>query len=113
MYPEQDPMLWESADLLDCSNIERIFNEILSRGTLAAFVLDKSTADAISCGAEVCIVNTESPVYTNLSGFKARLDTKYEPLELLLLHLAYLTRAGGYYLAMSYSSTRFDVLETK
>lgn len=57
------------------------------------FILDKSTADAISCGPLI----SRSP------------DLVSEPLEILLRNLGSVTKQSGVWISISYSPTRFHV----
>lgn len=60
-------------------------------------LIDKSTADAISCG----------PNLTDLAS-----GTSTPPLDVLLDNLAQVTRQGGRWLSISYSATRYDSLRS-
>jgi len=61
-------------------------------------LIDKSTADAISCG----------PNLTDLAS-----GTSTPPLDVLLDNLAQVTRHGGRWLSISYSATRYDSLRSR
>ncbi|KAF8602884.1 hypothetical protein BDV93DRAFT_523733 [Ceratobasidium sp. AG-I] len=106
-------MRWEAVDLLDWSatsqSILKTSDESLSLNTkddntepvitpTRLLILDKSTADAISCGPDI---------HTPLLGGEASL---VHPTEALALHLGALAAEGSVWLALSYSSTRFDFL---
>lgn len=64
-------------------------------------LVDKSTADAISCGPPC------RPSEASLSGIEQ------EAIELLCENLAQVTRTAGRWVSISYSSERFDFLSTR
>lgn len=63
-------------------------------------LLDKSTADAISCGPAVAATD-------------AALDHRVEAIEHLCHNAARVTRVGGRWVCASYSSSRFDFLRDR
>ncbi|KZV99513.1 hypothetical protein EXIGLDRAFT_724991 [Exidia glandulosa HHB12029] len=91
-------MLWTVADLLDWENLHGACKEMAPFG----MILDKSTSDAIACGYDVD---------ASIAFLPGHPTVQLEPMILLALHLAALVRPGSVWLAMSYSSTRFDFLD--
>lgn len=75
-------------------------------------VLDKSTSDAISCGADLALVALAPGAHPALERHAraAAPGAEVDPLRLLALHLAALVRPGGRWLALSYSAARFPFL---
>ncbi|QRV89876.1 methyltransferase domain protein [Ceratobasidium sp. AG-Ba] len=88
-------MRWEVLDILDWGAISRSLP--IPR---LSIVLDKSCADAIACGEDVHT--------TLLPGRLAAIH----PVEVLALHLAALVAPGSIWLAVSYSSSRLDILSS-
>ncbi|KAG9119341.1 hypothetical protein FRC07_005678 [Ceratobasidium sp. 392] len=86
-------MRWEVLDLLDWPSMSRF---LPSPGH--GIILDKSCADAIACGRDI-----STPL---LAGG----TVASHPVEVLALHLAALVLPGSIWLAVSYSSGRFDFL---
>lgn len=95
-------MRWEILDLLDWEMTRDLLLGPGRNSTAAApsrlLILDKSTADAISCGPDV---------WTPLLGHKA---SPIHPAEVLALHLGAVAEEGSIWLALSYSNSRFDFL---
>jgi hypothetical protein len=73
---------------LDCLNLPDLMKDSPEQGW--DLIIDKSTADAISCG----------PLIDSL-----------EPLQVLLHNMAQVTRKGTRWISISYSATRFSHLE--
>ncbi|KAG8743215.1 hypothetical protein FRC12_015096 [Ceratobasidium sp. 428] len=86
-------MEWRALDLLDWTSMGQHFP---SPGN--SIVVDKSCADAIACGPDV-----RTPLFAG--GTKS-----VHPTEVLALHLAALTTPGSIWVAISYSTGRFDFL---
>jgi hypothetical protein len=107
-----------SAD--DCSDVREEEGEDGENGW--DVLLDKSTADAISCGPDIPLSLSLSPAsssYVPSHGNDTPDDTDsppdaplVEPIIALCHNLARATRKGGRWLCISYSSTRFDHLST-
>ena len=73
---------------LDCLNLSDLMHKSPEQGW--DLIIDKSTADAISCGPIIdCI----------------------EPLQILLRNLAKVTKKGTRWISISYSATRFSHIE--
>lgn len=101
---------WEVVDLLDWSATSQAISGVSDKPGLSLnsrkhtiiparlVIIDKSTADAISCGPDI---------YTSLvdSG-----SSPVHPTEALALHLGALAAEGSIWLALSYSSMRFEFL---
>ncbi|QRV75180.1 methyltransferase domain protein [Ceratobasidium sp. AG-Ba] len=89
-------MRWEVLDLLDWEAMR----QFLPMPQLSV-VLDKSCADAIACGDDM---------HTALlsGGFSV-----LHPVKVLALHLAALVAPGSIWLAVSYSSSRLDILSSQ
>lgn len=73
---------------LDCLNLSDLIHQSPELGW--DLIIDKSTADAISCG----------PLIDSI-----------EPLQILLRNLAKVTKKGTRWISISYSATRFSHLE--
>ncbi|KUL83069.1 hypothetical protein ZTR_11160 [Talaromyces verruculosus] len=118
--PEQT-MHWIQADLCSWQDVSQRLLPLASFDVL----LDKSTSDAIATAVpriyhhstiESEEYDSMCPVLQDLlqdaSNFKGPNETlTLLPVELLSLHLVPLTKAGAIWLALSYSSTRFDGLQ--
>lgn len=89
-------MRWEVLDLLDWTTTSQLLSE-----PERAVIVDKSCADAIACGPDV-----RAPLLAG--GTRA-----VHPMEVLALHLAALVAPGSIWLAVSYSSTRFEFLASQ
>lgn len=85
---------------LDCLSLDDLRSKSPDEGGWD-FILDKSTADAISCG----------PLIPSSSGVPSVGEDaiQLEPLEILLRNLASVTRQEGVWISVSYSPTRFYV----
>ena len=101
---DQRRMRWSTADLLSLPSVQSLTSD---NGTLFDFIVDKSTSDAIACGDNITILATwaggddDGPSPVSLP-----------PVEVLALHLAAVTAAGGRWIVISYSGDRFGFLET-
>lgn len=92
----------QNGDEMPGSGVERIQLDVLDREDCARtappggwdLLVDKSTADAISCGPDII-----------LEGVR-----KVEPIEALCANLASVTRHGGRWVCISYSENRFKHL---
>lgn len=118
-YPEQI-MHWIQADLCSWQDVSQ---RILPHASFDV-LLDKSTSDAIATAVPRIFHRStiESEEYDSMcpalqdllqdeSNFKEPDETLILlPVELLSLHLIPLTKTGAIWLALSYSSTRFDGL---
>jgi hypothetical protein len=101
-------MQWIRVDL-------RLWNEVSVLGKFAPFdvILDKSTSDAISTSADLEIssedeLSASSPIVIDvLSRYPS---STLSPVELLALQLVPLTKKGSTWIALSYSTMRFDGL---
>lgn len=91
-------MHWVCGDLLDWQSL----NAACSKFAPFSLIVDKSTGDALACGLDVDVA---------LPFLPGRPSVEIGPLALLALHLAALVRPGAYWVAMSYSTTRFDFLD--
>jgi hypothetical protein len=83
-----------------------------------SIVVDKSTSDSIACGDDVEIQspflitsNALSLEARNRISLNDRTVFRVYPLHILALHLALFTKPGSIWIAVSYSSTRFDFLD--
>jgi len=100
---DQRRMRWSTADLLSLPSVQSLTSD---NGTLFDFIVDKSTSDAIACGDNITILATwaggddDGPSPVSLP-----------PVEVLALHLAAVTAAGGRWIVISYSGDRFGFLE--
>jgi hypothetical protein len=101
-------MQWMRADL-------RLWSEVSVLDKSAPFdvILDKSTSDAISTSEDLEISSEEElsascPIVIDiLSRYPG---ATLSPVELLALHLVPLTQKGSTWIALSYSTMRFDGL---
>ena len=105
-------MRWEAVDLLDWSTTSQSILKTSDKSLLLnakdnateptiptrLLILDKSTADAISCGPDI-----HTPLLSDE-------EFLIHPTEVLALHLGALAAEGSVWLALSYSCTRFDFL---
>ncbi|KAB8259426.1 hypothetical protein BDV32DRAFT_159341 [Aspergillus pseudonomiae] len=108
---EQDPshaMHWLRADL-------RAWNDMSSLAPFAPFdiILDKSTSDAIATSpsapfSPTSISHDTCPVLRDIVDTQGEITVS--PVELLALHLVPLTTEGTMWIALSYSTMRFDNL---
>ncbi|GAM38644.1 hypothetical protein TCE0_033r09533 [Talaromyces pinophilus] len=99
--PEQT-MRWIHADLCSWQDVSQRLLPLASFDVL----LDKSTSDAIATA-----VPPLQDLLQDASNFKGPNETlTLLPVQLLSLHLVPLTKPGAIWLALSYSSTRFDGL---
>ncbi|GAB1201004.1 hypothetical protein APSETT444_010388 [Aspergillus pseudonomiae] len=108
---EQDPshaMHWLRADL-------RAWNDMSSLAPFAPFdiILDKSTSDAIATSPSApfsltSISHDTCPVLRDIVDTQGEITVS--PVELLALHLVPLTTEGTMWIALSYSTMRFDNL---
>ena len=104
-------MRWSTLDLLD-------LRSVVSNCTPSSYaiIIDKSTADSISCAEDIAI-EYPFPLFTPQSAISTppppRLDEPLEPihpLHILAIHVAFLTKPGGRWLSLSYSEDRFPFL---
>lgn len=132
-------MKWATADLLEWQSIERAcelddgystqlqgdhkFSPGNSKPSttrlglelMFSIVIEKSCADSIACGVDIEIPLPYYPEHKVVASINK--DTRIEmaevfahPVALLSIHLAAVTKAGGTWVAFSYSTTRFDCL---
>ncbi|GJE85884.1 hypothetical protein PsYK624_019630 [Phanerochaete sordida] len=113
-------VVWEHIDLLRWKDMLALKKRVLeTKNSKFELVVDKSTADAIACSAEMEYTKetlSSSPedahplIHHELS--QSDLDNvSYHPVEILALHLASLVAPGGVWIALSYSANRFEFLE--
>lgn len=111
-------MHWLHADLCSWEDVAQLSQFVKTEsGTRTVpfdVILDKSTSDAIATSSSR---EFSSPVPPNACPTVRQLVEKSEsgeatffPVELVALHLALLTRKGTIWVALSYSSARFDGL---
>lgn len=81
---------------LDCLDLEDVRAKSPAGGW--DMILDKSTADAISCGPSLSF-----PDHGNSAG------SMIEPLEMLLRNMAEATRPKSRWISISYSATRYNI----
>ncbi|EJD46075.1 hypothetical protein AURDEDRAFT_63719 [Auricularia subglabra TFB-10046 SS5] len=93
-------MHWVCGDLLVWQNL----NAACSKFSPFSLIIDKSTGDALACGLDIEVPLPFLPSHPSV---------EISPLPLLALHLAALVLPGAYWVAMSYSTTRFDFLNDK
>lgn len=103
-------MRWTSANLLDYSSFSQA-----CQPSAYALVVEKSTSDSISCADDVDI---PLPYYIHTSSDDS-LDSRTEkthksvhPLHLMAVHLALVTKPGGRWVSLSYSTDRYPFLDT-
>ncbi|KAJ6164631.1 hypothetical protein N7470_003303 [Penicillium chermesinum] len=101
-------MHWHCADLLQWDSVAE-----LSAFAPFQVVLDKSTSDAIATGNDRHFNRRDDPagVCPLVQDMLSEIPTLVlSPVELLALHLATLTHKGSTWVALSYSTFRFDGL---
>ncbi|ORY13708.1 hypothetical protein BCR34DRAFT_255451 [Clohesyomyces aquaticus] len=102
-------MRWSSANLLSHSSVLKV-----CQPASYSIVVDKSTSDSIACSEDVYIP-LPYPVRTSkmieIPPAKAsRSSEPIHPVHMLALHLALVTKPGGKWISLSYSSDRFPFL---
>ena len=110
-FPPQ-PMRWSCLDLLSLDATISLMEQQYERGHLFDLVLDKSTSDSISCGANV---HLQLPYPLSINGWTRGVLASgvaqiaaIHPLHALAVHLAALTTPRtGKWIAISYSEDRF------
>jgi SAM-dependent methyltransferase len=96
-------MNWKVLDLLSVESITAFRAETKSESF--DLIVDKSTSDAISCGPDLPLPDSDASISS-----RSAHTILLHPLELLALNLARLTRPGGRWICISYSSDRFEFL---
>ncbi|CCM04457.1 uncharacterized protein FIBRA_06637 [Fibroporia radiculosa] len=116
---------WVQTDILKWKDIAQLVDISPTTGghasgrntELFAAVMDKSTSDAIACGADIRLdeLRTRADIHPTLEAYLAEHDAppSMHPIELLSLHLASLVRPGGVWISLSYSPNRFPSLKTE
>jgi hypothetical protein len=108
-------MRWSCLDLLSLDSTISLMEQQYERGRLFDLILDKSTSDSISCGANL---NLQLPFPLSINGWTrgvlvsgvAQL-AEIHPLHILAVHLAALTTPRtGKWITISYSEDRFPFL---
>lgn len=99
--PRTGPVSLIQLDVLSPSSLENCTTQYAPRGW--DVILDKSTADAISCGPDIY---RPSPPAQGA-------DDKVEPIVVLCENFAQVVRKGGRWLCISYSATRFAHLDAE
>ncbi|KAA8625311.1 hypothetical protein PtrSN002B_007659 [Pyrenophora tritici-repentis] len=103
-------MRWDAVDLLD-------YKSMLHRCKRAAYfvILDKSTSDSIACGDDVH-APLPYPVavrsYEPLNLEPTASTVPLHPVIVMAVNLALVARPGAHWIALSYSSERFDFLDS-
>lgn len=101
-------MRWVRADLLSWDHVST-----LTRFAPFDVILDKSTSDAIATSSDQKFSMTDdlSRVCPAMQeSLSAKPTITLSPVELLALHLVPLTQKGTAWIALSYSTLRFDSL---
>lgn len=114
-------MLWTQADLLNIYDIHKLLQKNVDH-KLYNLIIDKSTSDSIACCSDVeydpvtltpsstaSVTTSASQSNTNLK--QTGTTKKIMPVNLLALHMAAVTAPGGYWLVLSYSDSRFELLD--
>lgn len=102
---------WDAIDLLDYASLA----ETCGRDAYSVIV-DKSTSDAISCAEDVIcrlpytVSLNQCTSADNIIDVEPREIPVY-PLYLMAVHLALVTKPGGRWIALSYTSERYPFLE--
>ncbi|KAJ9258207.1 hypothetical protein DTO212C5_8742 [Paecilomyces variotii] len=104
-------MHWVQADLRSWSDLSSALREF----SPFEIILDKSTSDAIATGAEEVFTSSSAddqskvcPTVRQILDLKEINEVSLSPVELLALHLVPLTQKGTTWIALSYSTIRFD-----
>ncbi|KAJ3069152.1 hypothetical protein HDU99_003008 [Rhizoclosmatium hyalinum] len=92
-------MSYTVADLLNYSSLEASLHKIFDMPLLVNLVVEKSCADAISCGPHITTQVTQPENIITVA-----------PTVALALHLSRITKSGSKWIALSYSKYRFDFL---
>jgi hypothetical protein len=98
-------MLWDVIDLLDHKSVLRVCKP----GSYSV-VVDKSTSDCIACIDDVRLslpYYIDTPTDAPLDLSIRETPEPVHPLHILAVHLAYATKPGAHWVALSYSSDRF------
>lgn len=102
---------WDAVDLLDYASLV----ETCGQGEYA-LVVDKSTADAISCADDVVCqlpygVSTKQRTVTDRAVDIEPKEILIHPLHLMAVHLALSTKPGARWISLSYTAERFPFLD--
>ena len=98
-------MRWDAVDLLDYKSVLAIF-----KPQTYSMIVDKSTSDCIACIDDVRLplpYSIDIPSVTPLDLSIRETPEPVHPLHVLAVHLAYVTKPGARWVALSYSSDRF------
>ncbi|KAI9349099.1 hypothetical protein BDR26DRAFT_799023 [Obelidium mucronatum] len=93
-------MTWAVADLLHWDSFKQAL-ETDSHALEFRIIVEKSCADAISCGENVDVLNPSTQEVESVG-----------PTVALALNLAKVTTSGSFWIALSYSKFRFDFLDS-
>lgn len=109
-------MRWVCADALKWRELEAALDlGEEGQGRTFDLVVDKSTSDAISCAEDVSYLSPSAGFHRVLEEIRAAQTSQklsIPPVELLAVHLASLTRPGGLWVALTFSSNRFAFLSS-
>ncbi|KAL1873375.1 hypothetical protein Plec18167_006426 [Paecilomyces lecythidis] len=104
-------MHWVRADLRSWSDL----SSALMGFSPFDIIMDKSTSDAIATGVDEVFTSSSAddqasvcPTVRQILDRRENSDISLAPVELLALHLVSLTQKGTTWLALSYSTMRFD-----
>jgi hypothetical protein len=106
-------MKWIQSSLLSLDSVQSTLQT-----SYYSLVVDKSCSDSIACGDDVEIpatypLITPSMKFEHVSGnglAETRFTHDIYPLQILAIHLAYITLPGAAWIALSFSPGRFDFL---
>ncbi|KAJ3135967.1 hypothetical protein HK100_002155 [Physocladia obscura] len=88
-------MRWRVADLLDVN----LLRQTIPRGSAVQIIVEKSCADAISCGVDATVKLSDNSCVA------------VPPTVALAVNLARISQAGAKWIALSYSKHRFDFVK--
>jgi hypothetical protein len=107
------PMRWSSADLLSHTSLLGT-----CRPSSYSVIVDKSTCDSIACADDVYVplpyqVTTTSPQICTTIRQQPLTESSepVHPVHILAVHLALVTKPGGTWIALSYSTERFPFID--
>jgi hypothetical protein len=102
-------MRWDAVDLLDHKSALTIF-----KPQAYSIILDKSTSDCIACVDDVRLplpYPIDIPSDTPLDLSMRETPEPVHPLHVLAVHLAYVSKPGARWIALSYSGDRFPFVD--
>lgn len=109
-------MHWAVLDLLDWKGVADVCRHV-DGAEYFDVIVEKSCSDAIACGEEVEVTTYDDSDFSQTPESRSRLSHSglttptVSPEIALAVYLGRITRPGATWIALSYSSTRFDYLK--